>query len=218
MTWRKLLVSITTAALGLAVLGWTRSLWMPALGWLIVRDQASVSATPVTVVLMGDMTRGRASKALELYRAGLSGKLALIQEREEPDSIRAQVVSSVEAHRAFLLEGGVAADDLIVLHGCATTSTADEARCLRRYLLAQAPVPAAVTLVTSWYHSSRAGWIFERIFEGSGIEVRVVAASYYGGDWRNWWGLEASFIATFEEYLKWVYWRLKGIPAEGKRA
>lgn len=218
MTWRKLLASIATAALGLAALGWTHSLWMPALGWLIVRDQAPGSATPITLVLMGDMTRGRAAKALELYKAGLSGKLALISERRDPELIREQTVASVEAHREFLLASGVAADDLILLDGCATTSTADEARCLRSYLLAQTPAPAAVTLVTSWYHSSRAGWIFERIFEGSGIEVRVVAAPYYGGDWRNWWGLEASFIATFNEYLKWVYWRLKGIPAEGGRA
>jgi uncharacterized SAM-binding protein YcdF (DUF218 family) len=218
MTWRKLLAGIVAAALGVAALGWTHALWMPALGWLIVRDQAPASAAPITLVLMGDTTRGRAAKALELYKAGLSGKLALIPERQDPDSIREQLAPSVAAHREFLLACGVAADDLIVVDGCATTSTADEARCLRRYLMAQTPVPAAVTLVTSWYHSSRAGWIFERIFEGSSIEVRVVAASYYGGDWRSWWQLEASFIATFNEYLKWVYWRLKGIPAEGSRA
>jgi uncharacterized SAM-binding protein YcdF (DUF218 family) len=66
-------------------------------------------------------------------------------------------------------------------------------------------------VVTDWYHSSRAGWLFEKIFADTKVGIRMVSAATEDPvkGVKQWWRDEEMFLHVFEEYLKWTYWRIK---------
>ena len=65
------------------------------------------------------------------------------------------------------------------------------------------PNTKKVILVTSWYHSSRAEWIFKKV-NSFGLEI-ISAPNEIP---KNWWRHEESFLRVFNEYLKWIYYLL----------
>merc|ERR1711970_619495 len=58
---------------------------------------------------------------------------------------------------------GVPKKDRIFLSETRNTSTFDEAKVLLSAVKEHFPGSKSVILVTSWYHSSRADWIFEKV-------------------------------------------------------
>jgi hypothetical protein len=131
-------------------------------------------------------------------------------------------------HQMFFEKSGVPREKILVLTDCAVDSTLDEARCYFEFLKTQAEAPKRVTLVTSFYHSSRAFWIFDHIFHVAGnspVKLQMIAAGALaepsdGGDThhealaanQDWWQREDLFLSVFSEYLKWTYWFFKGLP------
>lgn len=161
------------------------------------------------MLLMGDASSGRVEQAYELLQAGVAPRIVMSEERTFGYGSRRLVPSDAQLSADFLSVKGVPSSAIVVLRDCHTTSTVDEARCFRRFLTANPPRVPRIVVVTSWYHSGRTAWLFERVFRGSGIEVAVKPAPLWNTDFSNWWRYEISFLVVFEEYLKWAYWLVK---------
>lgn len=201
------IVGLTVLA-GIAVTG---PFWAPAFGWLLTRSDPPDGAAPA-VVLMGDPSLGRAAAALDLYTRGNAAALIVMHEEMPPDALDPTRRPGSLLHRDWLRARGVKEDALILLDRCENTSTVDEAACALRYLQTLDPRPTSAYVVTSWFHTARAGWVFDHVFAGSGITPRLVPALMHGRDWRTWWRYEDDFLVTFNEYLKWAYWLRRGAP------
>jgi len=105
-----------------------------------------------------------------LYRRGLAPVVLLsdavpsvIDERED------------RTYTRLLQKRGVPGSSIRVLPG-ASTSTRDEVHRVRDYVLAH-PGTKRIIVVTSAFHTARARWIFRKVLRGTGVEVRMAAAT-----------------------------------------
>ena len=229
---RRLVTSAVLVASLLFVLYGGRSLLQSLLVELLVHDDLQEwKAGPYLVVLMGDLTSSRAHAAYELWKLDPEQTIVLMEENKFGFIKQGLMPPPSEVHKAYFLKSGVPPANLRVIDNCGVDSTLDEARCFFGFLSKQGPLPERVTLVTSFYHSARAYWIFSHIFHKIGktkTQLAMVAApalaSIDGKDTdsaaskpktvplEQWWQREDLFIAVFNEYLKWTYWKIKGLP------
>jgi len=158
-------------------------------------------------VLLGDRSGVRARRALAAWRAGLAPVIAFGADEKTGLVAEGFAPNDAEVHVAFLKANSVP-DAAIVALPCIVASTKDEAECFRD-LVAKAPQTTSVYVVTSWYHTSRAGWMFDRTFAGTGVTPRMLAAAGAESAPHDWWRKEQSFLAVTAELLKWSYYLLK---------
>jgi uncharacterized SAM-binding protein YcdF (DUF218 family) len=176
---------------------------MQLAGNLLVRDDVGVPPAQYALLLMGDPSGIRADKALSLYRDHQTQKIAMAAPRRFGWVRRGIIDGDAEVHARYLKAQGVAPTDIVILRECDAVSTYDEAVCMRSFLKEQAGVERVV-VVTSWYHSSRAGWLFRRLL-GS-LTVDVAAAAGPESRPEDYWRNRDDTIHVAVEYMKWAYW------------
>jgi uncharacterized SAM-binding protein YcdF (DUF218 family) len=192
---RPLLFPLTIAlAVIAAALVLTRSWWLPALGWALVRDEGPAKAD-IAVVLGGDLWGNRIKKGGDLVRQGyvpaalVSGPPGFYDQHESEPEI------------AYAVRQGYPRQYFIAFPDEAR-STQDEAAMilpeLRRRNVHR------VLVVTSDYHSRRAGRIFraaERTL-GGGIEILMVATPDTEFHPDSWWRSRQGQKIAFMEWTK----------------
>ena len=154
----------------------------------------------VIVMLLGG-TPHRAEKAAQLYKIGIAPKIILCRER--PDPVFQQDASDLI--KDYLVRLGVPSQAIEILP-VEVTSTKDEAERVSAYL-GQHPA-RRITVVTTAFHTARAGWIFRRILKNDSVDVRTAAAKDPGFDESNWYRTEDGLIFYFNELIKTIYYRL----------
>lgn len=84
-------------------------------------------------------------------------------------------------------------------------STYENARAVRK--IARAKGFQSLILVTSSYHSRRAGWIFKKIFKNDRIDLRICPSPQSWFKKENWWGKPNHVLILKREYerLIWYY-------------
>jgi len=207
-----------TAIVTLVILGvgasYTRNLWLPGVAEVLVRDDQLHETQDYLILLMGDM-RQRPKAAAGYYESGRVKRI-LMARAEDSDAVKFGLMrSEAELSRELIIKYGVPSSVIETVNAPPNTSTYDEARCYLKFLR-EHPEVKKVALLTSWYHSSRALWTFQRIFEGSGITLSVVTAPTSGFTAGNWWTSEVGMITIFSEYIKWFhnYRRLAHLSAK----
>jgi uncharacterized SAM-binding protein YcdF (DUF218 family) len=202
----------TVARLGIvlvfifAVAWFFRTNLLTAIGYALVADnEDGIADGDPAVLLMGDSSGERVETAFRFLNAHPGSHVMIGREESSPMVTNGFIPHAHEVHRKVLTGAGIA-EGRIVTPGCINTSTLDEARCAKKYLLSLEKRPAAVVVVTSWYHSGRAYWLFSKVFAGSGIRVRSYVAIRPGSTPSGWWEHEIGFLSVFSEYLKWTYW------------
>ena len=174
----------------------SRSLWLPVLGYALVHDDGPAKAD-IAVVLAGDLTGRRIEKAAELIREGyvpaalISGPPGFYGAHESDYAI------------AYAVRQGFPADWFIALPHSAL-STREEARVVLAELRRRNV--RSFLLVTSDYHSARARRIFlagERAM-GGGPAMRTVTApgEFFRPD--SWWRNREGQKTVFFEWSKTV--------------
>lgn len=203
--WRRRRRVSRTALLALAAAAFLVYLlhpaWLPLVARALIAGEEPRSADAILV--LGGGGDERLAQGLRLYEEGLAPVLVTSGEAPYlPDFD----TSFAELGADYLARRGVRREVILTLP--ATTSTYDEA--LQSLALARERGWKTVLVVTSDYHTGRAGLIFRRIYRGSGVQVCMVAAS---SDWftpETWWQRERPVLAVAEEYEKLVYYLLKG--------
>lgn len=190
---------------------------------LCVCEAPADASYEAIVIMMGEVEGRRVEAAAEYFRRGVAKRVNIVQPEsslyEDYGVLRGQAFLA----RDLAVRLGVPEDRIHIIYGKdmgRATSSFEEARYHLAYLQAGAPYsgtePRKILLVTDWFHTSRARWIFRRVFAGSGIDVDAAAAR---PEWvAKWWTDEYAFIGVFNEYLKWTYYLLKyGLPKPDER-
>lgn len=202
--FRKHPIVVTIAVLLLLLVANYR-LVFHGLGLLLERDD-ELAATPVpALVLMGDQTAGRAKKTFELYEQGKISRIVVAETVANEFVEHDLQVPTWQTHVAMFKTWGVPDHKIDVMTDCKASSTLEEAECLQDYWRASG-LTAKPVIVTSWYHTSRAGWLFEQVFPDN---VIMVSAPLEGMGPDAWWLSEYSFIQVYNELLKWLYWLIR---------
>ena len=185
-------ISLLALAILLAAGVLARSHWLPALGYALVHNEGPAKADLV-VVLGGDYYGLRILKGAELVSAGyvprvlVSGVGGLYGHHESDLAID------------FAASKGYPRDEFVALQYPAL-STLDEARAVIRELHSRGV--HRYLLVTSEFHTARAGRIFRR--EARDMDVHVVAAAT--PVWGNgaWWKDREGRKIWLNEFMKTV--------------
>lgn len=171
-------------------------LWREGILWSLgaVLDRGSPpQKADMIVVLGGDSSGRRILTAAELARQGYAPKVLVSGAGEQYGRFESDLATE------FAVKHGYAAELFIPSH-YAAVSTRDEARAdmaeLRRRGVHR------FLLVTSVYHTARAGRIFGR--EAGGLEMRVVAAPERYWKDGKWWQEREGRKIWFMEMLKTV--------------
>lgn len=86
------------------------------------------------------------------------------------------------------------------------TSTKEEAEAIRTVVVAAGM--KRITVVTTAFHTARARWIFRKVFRGTGVDIRMAAATDPTFDETNWYRRDESAIVYFTETVKTLLYRL----------
>lgn len=183
--------------------------------WALVRDDGKPKSIETIIVLMGDSSSRRAKATLDLWRKNKTAHIIIMKEKPEGFVSLGLAPGRDDLHMEYFLQAGVPATSLIPIKTCLTASTADEARCFLTNQEALSLHTQELVIVTDWYHTSRAGYLFEHILKGTGLHVSIIPAAVHDPlkGVHSWWRDEEMLLRVFEEYLKWMYWRIKHLVA-----
>ena len=149
-------------------------------------------------------------EAYDLYVAGYAPRVVLSPGREEAAErlLRARGIRyprPTELRRNALVQMGVPADAIVTDMG-PVDNTAAEAAELRE--MARARGWRSVIVVTSKYHTRRAGFAFRRAFDGTNVRITMRASKYDDSDPARWWRRRADFRFVISEWPKLFAYRL----------
>jgi uncharacterized SAM-binding protein YcdF (DUF218 family) len=155
------------------------------------------------VAIFGGGIETRPLSAAEYFRQRLVPKILVsnvgsVVEHQSPHS-------HTERNLSELKKLGVP-DDAVEIIGCNLSSTYQEVFALRRWSLSTGA--RSVMVPTEYFSARRVRWITQRVFQGTGVEVRVpVIASldYLKGEW---WNNADALLAFEREVIKYVGYRL----------
>ncbi len=151
----------------------------------------------------------RASRAAELWNEGRAPRIFLTRDSERGGWSEEEQRNPTFNERAVdeLRREGVASDKIEVLPE-RVASTYDEAVMLRRYAADNGL--RSLLVVTSAYHSRRALWTMQRVFEGSGIQVglEVAEPGRQSPGAATWWWHRLGWKTVALEYFKLGYYLL----------
>jgi uncharacterized SAM-binding protein YcdF (DUF218 family) len=184
-------------------------------GWFILNGgrylQHEDSLVPADAIFVLAGTRAeRPLEAVDLYRAGYAPWIVLSPGRIEPAEAwlsqrGVRFPSQAALVRAVMAQLGVPAAAVIVADR-SVDNTAQEATLLRR--LAQDRGWRRVIVVTSKYHTRRAGFAFRRALKGAGVELVFRASHYDMADPAHWWRYRQDYRFVIEEWQKLIMYRL----------
>ncbi|MEN6602149.1 MAG: YdcF family protein [Bryobacteraceae bacterium] len=186
----RLLKFLFAACLGLAIAYPSRGLWLPLPARFLVRAVAPEPAE-VAVVLAGDQSGNRILTAANLARSGYVKKVLV----SGPSGVYGHYESELAI--AYAVSRGFPADMFIPVPNLSRSTRAeavvmvDELRQMnvRKFLL-----------VTSDYHTRRAGAIYRSVARG--LDFRVVAAPDEHFHPENWWKDREAKKVVFLEWTK----------------
>lgn len=162
--------------------------------------------TELMVVLAGSPL-DRANAAAELYHSGLAQQVATTG-GQVPHDFAVMNLNILEcdltAHQ--LTKQGVP-DSMIdrIIYG---TSTLEESDTILQYCLARNI--QSVTIVSSAFHTRRIKRFFKDKFEAAGITICIYGAPSSRFTLDRWWENEYGLLAVNNEYVKLLYYILKG--------
>jgi uncharacterized SAM-binding protein YcdF (DUF218 family) len=204
-TVRRTIVALP-ALPALAVLG---ALWLFFYAGRYLQHEDPLQKADAIFVLAGTRTM-RLLEAVDLYKEGHAPVVALSPGFVEPTEslLRERGVRfprEVEQERDLLGQIGVPPAAVIATSGSAD-NTAQEAAILRGLVTAHAW--RRVIVVTSKFHTRRAGFAFRRELAGTGAEVVIRASRYDPADPAHWWRYRRDYRFAITEWLKLIAYRL----------
>ena len=171
----------------------------------------------VMILLMGDLRARRVEATAEYFRKGVSTRIQIVQPEQHLYEEYGLVRPEANLARDLAIKLGVPSESISLVYGPAQSrahSTFEEAQFHLLHLASLATgvqnKPTRILLVTDWYHTRRARWIFRKVFKGEGFVIDAAPARREWVD--KWWTDEAAFLGLFSEYLKWTHNFLKYGP------
>jgi uncharacterized SAM-binding protein YcdF (DUF218 family) len=206
---RRVLLAVRRLALAAVVaLFVATAMFLPFAGRYLVREDPLGHADAIFVL---DGARAeRWMEAVDLYKAGYASIIALSPGRMEDAEriLQARGIhypSNASLARDAMVQMGVDPSAVILPEG-SVDNTGQEAAMLRA--LATARGWRTVMVITSKYHSRRAGFAFRRELRGASVIVILRVTRYDTADPPHWWRHRADVRYVFSELQKLVVYRI----------
>lgn len=171
--------------------------------WLVRSDP--LGETDLIVVLMGGGP-DRIVEAVDLYHEGYVKKILMVENSQPGFALLKERGVSIprETHlwKCVGLQLGIPEDAFVIIPGDAQ-STKDEAAYTNNYLTTH-PEITSIRLVSSRYHTARAGKIFERYLNvpGHAVVILVRPSRYDSFNENAWWRSRQDAKFVFDEYVR----------------
>ncbi len=172
--------------------------------WFVVRN-AQPGADAI-ICLSGDRET-RTPECLRLWKNKFAPRLFVTQEKPKNKEFNQLELSHLEFAEAVTKRMKLDAKwELLPSLSDGATSTFDEAE--DALALAKAEGWQRIILVTDEFHTRRSLLAFEKVFEGSEVEVQVAGApnEVFGVD--DWWKSDRGILAYFGETIKYPIYLL----------
>ena len=172
--------------------------------WFVVRN-AQPGADAI-ICLSGDRET-RTPECLRLWKNKFAPRLFVTQEKPKNKEFNQLELSHLEFAEAVTTRMKLDAKwELLPSLSDGATSTFDEAG--DALVLAKAEGWKRIILVTDEFHTRRSLLAFEKVFEGSEVEVQVAGApnEVFGVD--DWWKSDRGILAYFGETIKYPIYLL----------
>lgn len=206
MTRRRLYIFLAALALICSSFYASRSFWQALPAKILISDSQPEPGADGIIYLSGDITT-RLPKAAALYKQGLAPRIFVAQvESYYMKSIGITINEATIAQKQLTTEYQVPTTAIEFVSEPTVTSTIEEAKAILGYIQSHYPQGRRFVLVTTWSHTARAHWIFQRLARPMNINMEVVPAYPKDFDIALWWRSEDAFLAVFNEYLKWAYY------------
>jgi uncharacterized SAM-binding protein YcdF (DUF218 family) len=197
-------VLVIAVALGVTAL----ACFLPFAGTYLVSQQPLEHADAI-VVLAGTRAE-RWLEAVDLFRDGWAPRIVLSRGRIDNGEAKLSAIGvrfpqDADLARDAMLQMNVPADAILFLPE-SLDNTAQEAASARR--LATASGWRRIIVVTSMYHSRRAGYAFAREFRGTPIEIVMRVTRYDPSLPARWWTTRQDIRYVTSELQKLVAYRL----------
>jgi uncharacterized SAM-binding protein YcdF (DUF218 family) len=167
---------------------------------LLIRDDNPEKQADYIIIMMGKVIP-RAEHAAKLFKKGYADKIIFAEAEWNPLVEKGFLTPDGEATRTMLLASGVPSHAITFLADSRNTNSKDELDLILRHIRNIDPKAKRLILSTSWYHSSRAHWVANRLgYDQFKIESHPTPAPY------DFWQKEADFLWVYQEYLKWLYY------------
>lgn len=189
--WRRI---AATAGLGFALTILTAPYWLAWIGaFLVVSDP--LQEADALVILAGDED-ARLAYGAQLFDQGLADWYILTNMRiDTPDPRR--TYASIVTRKALRL--GVPEERILVVPDIVET-TYEEAVALSAFV--EQRELRSLIVVTSPYHTRRARWILNQVFDGSGVKIIVRPVEDHAYEAGDWWRSATGWRLTGLEYTK----------------
>ncbi|MEZ4741512.1 MAG: ElyC/SanA/YdcF family protein [Bdellovibrionota bacterium] len=177
-------------------------------GHFLVRNDSLSQKVDVLFLLMGDMLP-RSNQAIKMINNKLADRIIFFRTLDLPINKAGIVENEGILTKRYLLAHGIPSAKITYIDGIEASSTYEEAKAFMQWVKKQKHRPNKILVVTSWYHSSRAGAVVEKMLEGMNTRIFVSAAYSQESNPDGWWRTEVGFLQVFNEYLKKVYYFFK---------
>jgi uncharacterized SAM-binding protein YcdF (DUF218 family) len=185
---------------------------MTSIGEWIVRDEPAVKSDAAVVLNTGVEFYPRLIQAADLYRKGLVNTVVINGNRKTREMRQLERKGFLpccpwyENAIRILLLLGVPRDRVITVDAEDACDTISEAAAVGKKIIARGI--ETVIIVTSKYHTRRAGFIWKRLYQGR-LTVRTVAAETDPYSPEGWWKSGRQTRWVMAEYGAWVYYYWK---------
>jgi uncharacterized SAM-binding protein YcdF (DUF218 family) len=187
------------AAIAMLLVIW--SVAAPILARFLIVEKPLEKADAIIVLSGAAAYKERTRKAASLYRQGVAPRIFITNDGQcsgwsEADK---KNLIYVELERRELISNGVDPEAIEILKGT-VAGTGDEAVATAREIEAR-PI-GSLLVVTSPYHTRRALNAFERLLEGTRVDVGIVVASDPTHAPVLWWFFPSGWRLVVGEYVK----------------
>lgn len=182
---------------------------MPIFARPLLRADYPQKNAGAVLVLGGDPTV-RVGPAAEAVKAGFAPALYMVDCQSNHLEDAGMIPRESDITIKIARDHGLPRDQIeVILSNGRATSTVDEAKAYHDFFALHPVTPKRVVVVTSWPHSSRAGWILEKGLSPLGITVEMMPVEKVPFVFENWWLSEDGMLFVFEEYVKWGRYLVK---------
>lgn len=177
---------------------------VPNMGKRLVYSQ-QLKQADLIFILMGSIP-DRALQASDIYSQGYANHILFANEQqfgaEKLKQYGIELETTASIIKRTLVKLGVAEEHIEALPNIAT-STQDEAKLLRDYII-QHPEIKNIILVSSSYHTRRASIIFTKALVKANLNVTLMMSENPYSDFKpvKWWKDRASSYMVLLEHLK----------------
>lgn len=173
-----------------------------ARAWIV--DEPATKAD--AIVILGGGLENRPFAAAKLFHEGIAPKVLYMNVRLGPAEELGVGLSERETTRQILLSNNVPASAMVAV-GTNVASTFDESRAVRAW--AKQTGATSILIVTDWFHTRRARWIFRHELKDTPVKIYIVGVDPIRYKVAEWWQSEEGVIQFQNEVAKSVFYRIK---------